>query len=252
MGRGNAARAALLQHLHSEQSHDVKLASSDGEVHTAHKVILSIHSEFFRNSFLDTWWASREGTPITVDCTASQLHQLIKYFYTGDLTDILQTQDLVEFIIIGRQLLIDDLVEELVPHVVAAVDADNACSLLSLAHQLHLKRLKERCAMFVIQKLSNVERSECYECLGRDTRRALKSLGSLYSRCVAANGPVYTDLRELLGMLKEALQEAEETYEVGKARNVEEIRTWEAAVRSNGAGKDGICLDSMCNHNTTF
>lgn len=236
----SSERIVLLEHLRSQTLTDMRIISNDKINIFAHKVILSIHSEYFRTLFLDTWWASREDHSIELDCSSSSLNAILEYFYSGNLDSIMQSGDIVIGCLkLGHLLLAGALVDELTPVVMELVDDENAVSLLSVAEALDIKPLRDRCISVMIQKLTSVEQSQYFEELGPRVRSALSTLRANYLRCVTIHGGVFDNIRELLAMIKDALMEEEEAYELGRRRNEEELTRWREA-----GGEDATAADS--------
>lgn len=219
----------LLQYLETKESCDVKLSTNDGVSYDCHKLLLAIHSEYYRTLFLDTWWSGHESCAVQVDCDASTLHAILLYLYSGSIVHIAQSGNAIECLKIGHMLLISSLIEDLLPSVMESVDDDNACSLMAFAETLGFKRLQEKAAMFVIRRLSKIEQSQYFADLSPRIQEAIRVLHGSYVRCTTVNGDLYNDVRELLAMIKDSLVEAERTLERGKVRNEEEIMKWTEA-----------------------
>jgi hypothetical protein len=224
-----AVRQTLLQYLESKNMCDVNLVTNDGVIHPVHKVMLLIHSEYYRTLFAEEWWAAHQSTTVQVDCDNITLHAVLTYLYSGDISHIAQCGDAIECLRLGHMLLIGSLIEDLLPLVIDSVDEDNACSLMAFAETLGFQRLKERCAMFVIKRLSNIQHSQYFADLSPRIRQSLQVLRTSYVRCATVNGDLYHDVRELMAMIKDSLIEAEEALREGKARNEEEIVKWTVA-----------------------
>jgi hypothetical protein len=138
---------------------------------------------------------------------------------------------LISCLTLSHQLMCPSLTGVLETLIASHLDTENVCSILNLAEVLDLKFLKEKSLILALKHLQNIQHLEYFHDLPAAAQTALCDLRSSYEQSKSLYGDTFHFIRELLSMIKDGIDEAEEIYQISKLRNLEEIENCDEKLR---------------------
>jgi hypothetical protein len=228
------SQQSLSKYFESGEHSDLIITTtSEGMNYNVHLAVLEAHTDFFTVCLKDCWRNdSREsnGNTVTLDCDPNILLLLLRYFYFGEI-DRMPNDSLISCLTLSHQFMCHSLTSLLEIRIASHIDTENVCSILNLAELLDLPFLKEKCLILALKDLQNVQRLEYFHDLPSTAQSALRDLRRSYEQSKSLYGDTFHYIRELLSMIKDAIDEGEEVYKISKIRNMEEIEQCDEKLR---------------------
>jgi hypothetical protein len=192
----------------------------------AHKDVLAAHSEYCRNLFSERWWGERDIPIMQIEFTnVNALQGVLRYFYSGNLETALESfSTLIDAVRIAHELQADSMINDLLPHLCASVNAESAYSLMAMAEVYRFDSLKHCCLICILKNLDDIDTNEFRSCFNGDVLEAIRSLRQSIIRYSAMNGNVYHNIKELVAMIRDAQNEAEAVAIESDNRNKLELQ----------------------------
>jgi len=139
--------------VESHEFYDIKLLVSD-RVFYAHKAILCTRSEYFRILLTSHFKESKQDVITLEELSPATFEIVLKYIYTG-IADI-TTDNVLDIIALGDQLLIQGLMDYSIKELSRSIDKNNASQILSIARDLKSEYLQNRYIQ-IISKTNNAK-----------------------------------------------------------------------------------------------
>ncbi|QAV34994.1 M6 [Myxoma virus] len=142
----------LVSFLDSGTMSDITLVAGETSF-TAHRLILSVHSDYFYRLFNGSF---EVPDTITLDTDDGVLRTVLRYMYTGysNIRDR-TVEDLQSIIVLADYLGITKLVKECADYMVSRVDPTNCVSAFQFAETYHIEDLKRNLNTFLPELLLN-------------------------------------------------------------------------------------------------
>uniref|UniRef100_A0A915E2Z0 BTB domain-containing protein n=1 Tax=Ditylenchus dipsaci TaxID=166011 RepID=A0A915E2Z0_9BILA len=136
--------------LHDNNDMSDVVLIAEGERFPAHKLLLSIRSNYFKAMFCTGLRESTEKGVTLMDTPAKPFSLLLQYVYTGQMQ--LQTADYqqtLEVFALAHKYEFPVLQEQIVEHLQAILDVDNICGIYSSAELFSSQHLLDSCISFL-------------------------------------------------------------------------------------------------------
>ncbi|CAK1584728.1 unnamed protein product [Parnassius mnemosyne] len=138
---------------------DTNVCSKDGTLIPAHKCILAARLEYFHGMFMHSWTESKLMSTVTLPINYGILLPIINFLYT-DLCPEVQNSDNIDFIcsllIVADQLFIIRLREMCEVTLASLITLKNCAELCQFAHTYNALQLKQCCMEFISLNICNI------------------------------------------------------------------------------------------------
>ncbi|KAB5586398.1 hypothetical protein PHYPO_G00001130 [Pangasianodon hypophthalmus] len=165
---------------------DVTLRSEDGKEFPCHKCILCARLEYFNSMLGNPWIESTSCTALEMPTSAKVLQVILEYIYTDESPTIRESLS-VEFacsvLVVADQLLITRLKEICEVAITENLTLKNAAELLEFAVMYSADQLKLSCLQFIGLNMAALLESKALEILSDDV---LLELSEAYRKMVPA------------------------------------------------------------------
>ncbi|XP_060778288.1 inhibitor of Bruton tyrosine kinase isoform X2 [Neoarius graeffei] len=165
---------------------DVTLRSEDGKEFPCHKCILCARLEYFNSMLGNPWIESTSCTALEMPTSAKVLQVILEYIYTDESPTIRESLS-VEFtcsvLVVADQLLITRLKEICEVAVTENLTLKNAAELLEFAVMYNAEQLKLSCLQFIGLNMAAFLESKALEILSDDV---LLELSIAYRKMIPA------------------------------------------------------------------
>lgn len=219
----------ILSKYNSTGEHsNVVITDAAGQIHIdCHVEVLCAHSEYCRVLFSEYWWAERSrDSSMHLEGTVNRhaLSLLLDYFYTGDFDSLISSEHLLAIVTLSFELVCTELIGDFIPRLYNIVNDDNYMELLAIADLHGLDQLKARCAAVFIKRMCDRDLSRRQQiAISPEAAEAMKTLRIAFEQSCELNGDIYDDAKELVCMLRDSHNEAEDSYAESKCRNDNDI-----------------------------
>ncbi|XP_053350018.1 inhibitor of Bruton tyrosine kinase [Clarias gariepinus] len=165
---------------------DVTLRSEDGKEFPCHKCILCARLEYFNSMLGNPWIESTSCTGLEMPTSAKVLQVILEYIYTDDSPTIRESLS-VEFacsvLVVADQLLITRLKEICEVAITENLTLKNAGELLEFAVMYNAEQLKLSCLQFIGLNMASLLELKALEILSDDV---LLELSESYRKMIPA------------------------------------------------------------------
>ncbi|KAG7336221.1 hypothetical protein KOW79_000914 [Hemibagrus wyckioides] len=165
---------------------DVTLRSEDGKEFPCHKCILCARLEYFNSMLGNPWIESTSCTALEMPTSAKVLQVILEYIYTDESPTIRESLS-VEFVcsvlVVADQLLITRLKEICEVVITENLTLKNAAELLEFAVMYNAEQLKLSCLQFIVLNMTALLESKALEILSDDV---LLELSEAYRKAIPA------------------------------------------------------------------
>ncbi|KAK3551005.1 hypothetical protein QTP70_011527 [Hemibagrus guttatus] len=165
---------------------DVTLRSEDGKEFPCHKCILCARLEYFNSMLGNPWIESTSCTALEMPTSAKVLQVILEYIYTDESPTIRESLS-VEFVcsvlVVADQLLITRLKEICEVVITENLTLKNAAELLEFAVMYNAEQLKLSCLQFIVLNMTALLESKALEILSDDV---LLELSEEYRKTIPA------------------------------------------------------------------
>ena len=161
-----------------------------GEELQCHRLILSHRSTVFRTLLNNEARSSNQGpygdsrNPLRVRIKEHSLAvftEIVRYLYCGHVE--ITSATVIEILKVAKIYQINDLIEMLWPVVVDALDCENVCDILRMAHSSGLPDINEHCMVYFQRHKSRIFNTEAYQRLkAEEPTLGMKVLEEMHSR----------------------------------------------------------------------
>lgn len=135
--------------LFSPDQSDIKFVCKDGEILPAHKIILDAASPYFRTAFHGPWVENMPEGEWHTSHSSSLIKAVLTYIYTGDISDSLVGETLLEVLSIAGEYDIPSLKELAAFHCVRSISVANFKKMVQFAYIHDIENLKTACCAFL-------------------------------------------------------------------------------------------------------
>ncbi|KAL4702492.1 hypothetical protein ACJJTC_014635 [Scirpophaga incertulas] len=138
---------------------DTCVVSKDGVPIPAHKCVLAARLDYFHGMFMHSWTESKLMSKVTLPINHGILLPVINFLYTDTCPEV-ENSDSIDFIcsmlIVADQLFVTRLREMCEIYLAKLITLKNCAELCQLAHTYNATQLKQYCMEFISLNLSNV------------------------------------------------------------------------------------------------
>ncbi|XP_022116744.2 inhibitor of Bruton tyrosine kinase [Pieris rapae] len=138
---------------------DTNVCSKDGVLLSAHKCVLAARLEYFSGMFLHSWTESKMLSKVTIPINHSILLPVINFLYTDTCPEI-DRSDSIDFIcsmlIVADQLFIGRIREMCEVALANLVTLKNCAELCQFAHTYNATQLKQYCMEYISLNIANI------------------------------------------------------------------------------------------------
>jgi hypothetical protein len=147
--------------LFSDVLSDMNFVCSDGECIPAHKCILAASSDYFKAAFTGSWSENKHVTTQLewrTSHSSKLLKAVLKFIYTGDSSDLLQSlRDVpLEVISVATEYGFSDLVKKLERELCSIISTGTIKAILLTSRLYELHELEKACYDFVKKQGASV------------------------------------------------------------------------------------------------
>ncbi|TTA40553.1 Inhibitor of Bruton tyrosine kinase [Bagarius yarrelli] len=165
---------------------DVTLRSEDGKEFPCHKCILCARLEYFNSMLGNPWIESTSCTALEMPTSSKVLQVILEYIYTDESPTIRESLS-VEFacsvLVVADQLLISRLKEICEVAITENLTLKNSAELLEFAVMYNAMQLKLSCLQFIVLNMTALLESKALEILSDDV---LLELSKAYRKTIPA------------------------------------------------------------------
>ncbi|XP_060805513.1 inhibitor of Bruton tyrosine kinase [Amyelois transitella] len=138
---------------------DTHVCSKDGALVAAHKCVLAARLEYFNGMFMHSWTESKLLSKVTLPINHGILQPVIDFLYTDSCPEI-ENSDSIDFIcsmlIVADQLFISRLREMCEIALSNLINLKNCAELCQFAHTYNATQLKQCCMEFISLNLCSI------------------------------------------------------------------------------------------------
>ncbi|XP_046673434.1 inhibitor of Bruton tyrosine kinase isoform X1 [Homalodisca vitripennis] len=188
---GNSVQQVLGERLPFERLmlanlHDVSIASSDGASFRAHKCVLAARLDYFNSMFTGGWVEAEATTNLSLPIPQTILREVLDFLYKDEAVTLIESQD-VDYIssvlVVADQLFITRLKQICEVALSGNISLRNAAYLLQLAITYNADQLKCCCMQFISLNLAAVLETRILDILDNST---LEELSRYYRNMIPA------------------------------------------------------------------
>uniref|UniRef100_A0A1B6MEM7 BTB domain-containing protein n=1 Tax=Graphocephala atropunctata TaxID=36148 RepID=A0A1B6MEM7_9HEMI len=166
--------------------YDVTIASSDGASFRAHKCVLAARLDYFNSMFTGGWVEADATTNLSLPIPQTILHEVLDFLYKDEAPSLAESQD-VDYIssvlVVADQLFISRLKQICEVALSGNLSLRNAAYLLQLAITYNADQLKSCCMQFICLNLTAILETRVLEILDNST---LEDLSRYYRNMIPA------------------------------------------------------------------
>ncbi|CAH2042576.1 unnamed protein product, partial [Iphiclides podalirius] len=138
---------------------DTNVCSKDGTLIPAHKCILAARLEYFQGMFMHSWSESKSMSTVTLPINYGILLPVVNFLYTDTCPEI-ENSDSIDFIcsmlIVADQLFISRLREMCEMTLAGLITLKNCSELCQFAHTYNASQLKQCCMEYISLNIANI------------------------------------------------------------------------------------------------
>ncbi|XP_068620269.1 inhibitor of Bruton tyrosine kinase [Battus philenor] len=138
---------------------DTNVCSKDGTLIPAHKCILAARLEYFHGMFMHSWTESKLMSTVTLPINYGILLPVINFLYTDHCPEV-ESSDSIDFIcsmlIVADQLFISRLREMCEVTLASLITLKNCAELCQFSHTYNAMQLKQCCMEFIALNICNI------------------------------------------------------------------------------------------------
>ncbi|XP_013137356.1 PREDICTED: inhibitor of Bruton tyrosine kinase [Papilio polytes] len=138
---------------------DTNVCCKDGTLLPAHKCVLAARLDYFNGMFMHSWTESETMSTVTLPINYSILLPIINFLYTDRCPEI-ENSDSIDFIcsmlIVADQLLITRIREMCEVTLASLITLKNCAELCQFAHTYNATQLKQCCMEFIGLNICNI------------------------------------------------------------------------------------------------
>ncbi|XP_075218309.1 inhibitor of Bruton tyrosine kinase [Lycorma delicatula] len=172
----------VLDHKSFPDLYDVEISSSDGEIIKAHKCVLAARLEYFHSMLAGGWIETSATSSLKIQVPFAVLSDVIEFIYT-DVVSKLHTSDDLEHIcsllIVADQMLIARLKELCEIALSNNLNLRNASHLMQFAATYHAEQLQQCCMQYISLNLPAILEMRTLEMV---SPAVLKELSTYYKQ----------------------------------------------------------------------
>ncbi|RVE44903.1 hypothetical protein evm_010450 [Chilo suppressalis] len=150
---------------------DTNVCSKDGMLVPAHKCILAARLDYFQGMFMHSWTESKLLSKVTLPINHGILLPVINFLYTDSCPE-LETSDSIDFIcsmlIVADQLFISRLREMCEVALANLITLKNCAELCQFGHTYNATQLKQCCMEFISLNLANILENKTLDVIEKD------------------------------------------------------------------------------------
>lgn len=165
---------------------DVTLKSEDGKEFPCHKSVLCARLEYFNSMLGNPWIEATSCTALEMPTSSEILQVILEYIYTDESPTIKESLN-VEFVcsvlVVADQLLITRLKEMCEVVITENLTLKNAAELLEFATMYNAEQLKLSCLQFIVLNMAALLESKALDILSDEV---LVELSAAYRRMIPA------------------------------------------------------------------
>uniref|UniRef100_A0A1B6I161 BTB domain-containing protein n=2 Tax=Homalodisca liturata TaxID=320908 RepID=A0A1B6I161_9HEMI len=203
---GNSVQQVLGERLPFERLmlanlHDVSIASSDGASFRAHKCVLAARLDYFNSMFTGGWVEAEATTNLSLPIPQTILREVLDFLYKDEAVTLIESQD-VDYIssvlVVADQLFITRLKQICEVALSGNISLRNAAYLLQLAITYNADQLKCCCMQFISLNLAAVLETRILDILDNSTLGELSRYyrNMIPAMCKRIITPFTTDVTE--------------------------------------------------------
>lgn len=166
--------------------YDTKIASNDGAIFRAHRCILAARLEYFHSMFGGGWIESEAMSSLSLPLPQTVLREILDFLYLDESPGLIECED-VDYIssvlIVADQMFILRLKEICEVALSGALSLRNAAYILQLSSTCNAEQLKRCCMQFVCLNLPAMLESRTLEVV--DTN-VIEELSAYYKMMIPA------------------------------------------------------------------
>ncbi|KAJ2948318.1 hypothetical protein O0L34_g7556 [Tuta absoluta] len=138
---------------------DTNVCSKDGALIPAHKCVLAARLDYFQGMFMHSWTESKLLSTVTLPISHGILQPVIDFLYTDSCPEI-ESSDSIDFIcsmmIVADQLFISRLREMCEVALANLISLKNCTELCQFAHTYNATQLKQCCMEFISLNICSI------------------------------------------------------------------------------------------------
>ncbi|KAJ8290893.1 hypothetical protein GJAV_G00018920 [Gymnothorax javanicus] len=165
---------------------DVTLKSEDGKEFACHKCVLCARLEYFNSMLGNSWIEATSCTALEMPTSAAILQVILDYVYTDESPTVKECEN-VEFVcsvlVVADQLLITRLKEMCEVAITENLTLKNVAELLEFAVMYSAEQLKLSCQQFISLNMAALLESRALDVLSEDV---LQDLSTAYRNMIPA------------------------------------------------------------------
>lgn len=180
--------------LHPE-FYDTKIASNDGATFRAHRCVLAARLEYFHSMFGGGWIESEAMSSLSLPLPQTVLREILDFLYLDESPSLIECEDvdyISSILIVADQMFISRLKEICEVALSGVLNLRNAAYLLQLSATCNAEQLKHCCMQFVSLNLPAMLESRTLEAVDSNV---LEELSAYYKMMIPAmcrrNIPTY-------------------------------------------------------------
>ncbi|XP_058504067.1 inhibitor of Bruton tyrosine kinase isoform X1 [Solea solea] len=165
---------------------DVTLKSEDGKEFPCHKSVLCARLEYFNSMLGNPWIEATSCNALEMPITSEILQVILEYIYTDESPSIkesLNVEFLCSVLVVADQLLITRLKEICEVVITENLTLKNAAELLEFATMYNAEQLKLSCLQFIVLNMAALLESKALDILSDEV---LEDLSAEYRRMIPA------------------------------------------------------------------
>ncbi|XP_073953372.1 inhibitor of Bruton tyrosine kinase [Choristoneura fumiferana] len=147
---------------------DANVCAKDGALIAAHKCVLAARLEYFHGMFMHSWSESKQSSKVTLPINHAVLLPVIDFLYTDACPEV-ENSDSIDFIcsmlIVADQLFVTRLREMCEIALSNLITLRNCAELCQFAHTYNAAQLKQCCMEFIALNICSVLESKSLEVL---------------------------------------------------------------------------------------
>ncbi|XP_063626736.1 inhibitor of Bruton tyrosine kinase [Cydia splendana] len=147
---------------------DTSVVTKDGALIPAHKCVLAARLEYFHGMFMHSWSESKLSSKVTLPINHGILLPVIDFLYTDSCPEV-ENSDSIDFIcsllIVADQLFITRLREMCEVALSNLITLRNCAELCQFAHTYNATQLKQCCMEFISLNISSILENKFLELL---------------------------------------------------------------------------------------
>ncbi|KAL0984669.1 hypothetical protein UPYG_G00144970 [Umbra pygmaea] len=165
---------------------DVTLRSDDGKEFLCHKCVLCARLEYFHSMLGNPWFEATSCSALEIPTSSEILQIILEYIYTDEsptVKECLNVEFICSVLVVADQLLITRLKDMCEVAVTENLTLKNCTELLEFSAMYNAEQLKVSCLQFIVLNMAALLESKALDILSEDV---LVELSAAYRRMIPA------------------------------------------------------------------